>query len=530
MMTVILSISCSNKKDDTAGYVTLKNPSEVSATRTGRTTVLLSWKDNSELESGFSIWLREIDNLQNIKEIKRVGKDVTEAVIDEALVEGKGYYLGVKAEGEENVRSSEIEYVVFNMVPFDEIPSITISGKPVVSWASIVLGYELSGIQKDPGAKYGLCWSEGHVPTDADELLFGPKPADKSSRIFQAVPNTLLKEGTEYTFRAFLISSSGKYYSEPVTLTLKPQPSEKSLTWKKLSNASLPAEIEVYETTSQLSGRPFHAWYAIGDLSKGNVVFKVQVPNKAITIDNQAGEDCYILVNGGYFWNGTHTGLAILGNTVSGSINPVRGSLRRTDPEYDVMYNVTRGVFGIDNSDKPFVCWAATAKDGKHYYFGSPVPSVKGEAKYGPISASTPHRTEPNPKFALSAGPVLLYDGKCPFDFLETEKGTEYYMNNFEIMPYDIFGPNVIADRTAVGYTEDGRIVIFICDGRIAESKGANLVELAMVMKGIGCRYAVNFDGGGSTGMMIAGEHINDQTPNNRPVVSTLGFFKNNRI
>ena len=93
-------------------------------------------------------------------------------------------------------------------------------------------------------------------------------------------------------------------------------------------------------------------------------------------------------------------------------------------------------------------------------------------------------------------------------------------------MPYDIFGEDVICDRTALGYTQDGKIVFFICDGRILESRGANLLELANILKGLGCVSAVNFDGGGSTGMMIGGTHINDQTPNNRPVVSTLGVFK----
>ncbi|MDE6801921.1 MAG: phosphodiester glycosidase family protein, partial [Muribaculaceae bacterium] len=54
----------------------------------------------------------------------------------------------------------------------------------------------------------------------------------------------------------------------------------------------------------------------------------------------------------------------------------------------------------------------------------------------------------------------------------------------------------------------------------------ATLLELAQVLKGLGCGGAVNFDGGGSTGMMVGDKHVNDVTPNNRPVVSTIGFFK----
>ncbi len=48
---------------------------------------------------------------------------------------------------------------------------------------------------------------------------------------------------------------------------------------------------------------------------------------------------------------------------------------------------------------------------------------------------------------------------------------------------YDIFGANVTPDRTAIGYREDGKVVIFICDGRITASGGATLTELAQIMK-----------------------------------------------
>ena len=46
-------------------------------------------------------------------------------------------------------------------------------------------------------------------------------------------------------------------------------------------------------------------------------------------------------------------------------------------------------------------------------------------------------------------------------------------------------------------------------------------------MKGLGCTHSVNIDVGGSTGMVIDGEHLNDTTAEaSRAVVSTMGFFK----
>lgn len=83
---------------------------------------------------------------------------------------------------------------------------------------------------------------------------------------------------------------------------------------------------------------------------------------------------------------------------------------------------------------------------GAARYFDRPLPSVKGEARYDVVSAENPAPDIAwTPKYALSAGPVLLKDGKCPFDFTETPKGADYYLSNYEIMPYDIFGVGRIA-------------------------------------------------------------------------------------
>ena len=98
-------------------------------------------------------------------------------------------------------------------------------------------------------------------------------------------------------------------------------------------------------------------------------------------------------------------------------------------------------------------------------------------------------------------------------------------------MPYDIFGSDIRPDRTAVGIREDGRIVLFVCDGRIPESKGADLVELAQIMKGLGCKDALNLDGGGSTNMWVSGEIVNHKdivaaTGDTRAIKSIIGFFE----
>jgi hypothetical protein len=53
--------------------------------------------------------------------------------------------------------------------------------------------------------------------------------------------------------------------------------------------------------------------------------------------------------------------------------------------------------------------------------------------------------------------------------------------------------------RTAVGIRADGSVVYYVMDGRSENSGGATLTQLAQDMISMGCKYAVNMDGGGSS-------------------------------
>ncbi|MBL7818058.1 MAG: phosphodiester glycosidase family protein [Saprospiraceae bacterium] len=58
--------------------------------------------------------------------------------------------------------------------------------------------------------------------------------------------------------------------------------------------------------------------------------------------------------------------------------------------------------------------------------------------------------------------------------------------------------------RSCACITEKSELILLTVDGRTAQSQGLNLHELTFLMKTLGCRDAVNFDGGGSTTMYIA--------------------------
>lgn len=90
------------------------------------------------------------------------------------------------------------------------------------------------------------------------------------------------------------------------------------------------------------------------------------------------------------------------------------------------------------------------------------------------------------------------------------------------------------APRTAIGIKEDGAIVLYTIDGRQSgHSYGVQLKTLAKRMQELGCKEALNLDGGGSTQISVQLPGNDNPSLANKPSdgkerkVSTFFFFKN---
>jgi hypothetical protein len=83
--------------------------------------------------------------------------------------------------------------------------------------------------------------------------------------------------------------------------------------------------------------------------------------------------------------------------------------------------------------------------------------------------------------------------------------------------------------RTAIGFSRDSTtLFVMVVDGRSAKSAGATLVELASLMRAVGAWDAMNFDGGGSTTMVVGGSLVNAPTDaaGEREVGNALAIVK----
>ena len=100
---------------------------------------------------------------------------------------------------------------------------------------------------------------------------------------------------------------------------------------------------------------------------------------------------------------------------------------------------------------------------------------------------------EPEPRGdLLQAGPLLVADGEVAYDPEADDEGFKAAAHQFDPDPTEGRHP-----RAALGLAGD-RIFAVVCDGRARHDAGLTLVELARLMVALGCRDALNLDGGGS--------------------------------
>ncbi len=115
---------------------------------------------------------------------------------------------------------------------------------------------------------------------------------------------------------------------------------------------------------------------------------------------------------------------------------------------------------------------------------------------YGAESVEVNISTNPkweNVKHIISGGPYLVKNGEVFVDMTAQKLQS-------------IGGRN---PRTAIGYTKDNDLILIAADGREGSSIGLTLMELANLMKTLGCTNAINLDGGGSTVMYVKGQIVN---------------------
>lgn len=253
-------------------------------------------------------------------------------------------------------------------------------------------------------------------------------------------------------------------------------------------NDSLPPSIRVYETTDSLDGLPFRAFYLEASTSDKSISIESRTGNgkryPPETYAKQEKGKVYAVVNTTFFSFADNSSLNMVvskGKTIAH--NKLTDTIKTSDGQKQVIYP-TQGVFGIMPDGKPDIAWVYPA--GKHmeaYAYEVPNSPVNGIWAKPGTKTGKPWK----PVEAAGGAPVLL-------PYVSSVQENRFAWHELDKHP-----------RTAIGYTADNRVIILAVEGRhpgVAE--GATLLQLARVMRALGCVEALNLDGGGST-TLIAG-------------------------
>ena len=517
-----------------AGYTRLITPVISQCTQSGTGAVKMDFSCSSGKKTGFKLYVRDASSMGEGQLVATVADASIRSYTFTGLTTGASYDFGVAAfpdpENTESLADSETAW-------FDDITVNAVSSNVQVTIAStaenyynLIVNYTISGLT-DAGAEHGIVFSStSSSPTrgsaGAEGTLPGPVLTSLSeTTVRQCIPNAVLIPGTSYYVRAYCYDPvAGNYvYSTVSTLKLGDQPAGYSISRTSIGAPANGVSVFSFQADGNYSG-----WYAVANCSaSSSVALKVlNVPSGRVSAakvsDQASGSDALVLVNGQIFGN-YNQGIAYTSGSVRYS-SAIAGADEYLycmhGTSYSTFQPITRAILGVDGSGKPGAYWSSCLADATVRFFDRPIPAGTADPLvYPQVNASSGPGPARNwsPSEALSTGPMLLYGGRVCVSEDRIAAGV-YYTNYdlWETTSGNIYGSS--RARTAIGYdSATGNVYLCVVSTSITQT------GLARVMKGLGCDYAMNLDGGSSSGMYVKGSGMYGNS--SRSVGSTVGFF-----
>lgn len=297
--------------------------------------------------------------------------------------------------------------------------------------------------------------------------------------------------------------------------------------WENLDSLyqPLPASMHIYKSTSLVNGRPNIMYYTIADVSDKSLKFTTDTAYKrrlTPTRFYQKNNEPLLVVNCSFFSFATNQNLnAVVRNGKIISYNKQTQEGRGKDTL--TYFHSFLGAIGITKKRKIDVAWTFTDSSKKNLYASQyPVHFLKDSVE--DISLKYLNRkAQHSAKFSkwkmntvIGGGPVLIQNHEIEISNNEERKFAGEAVNNRE-------------PRTAIGYAKNNKLVILVCEGRSDTAAGLSLIQVAKILKDIGCVEALNLDGGGSTCMLVNGKETNKPSGKGiqRPVPSVFLIERN---
>lgn len=290
-----------------------------------------------------------------------------------------------------------------------------------------------------------------------------------------------------------------------------------NLGWTRVTTfGKLPEYVNVYHSPEWIESTRTNAYIAVIDTKKGGSLdvggeeSGIKTPTEFYQSEKRKP---VIVLNGGYFANGKTVSLICKdGRILSDNISVVNRILEGKK----TAYYPTRSVFSLYKDGTYHVDWIYKSNQQTYAY---DMPALNSSTR-PPLSV--PSKGFPrgakvwSAEMGIGAGPVLIKDGMIRNSWVEELLDVASGIN-----------PQTCQPRSAVGITQDGKLVLFVCEGReqTSDVPGMTLDQLARLMKAFGCVDALNLDGGGSSCMLINGKETIkpcNKDHQQRPVATVL--------
>ncbi len=283
--------------------------------------------------------------------------------------------------------------------------------------------------------------------------------------------------------------------------------SSAQMSWVNVDSAyqPLPAGVHVYYTNTVIEGKPNIAYYLSAELKDKHLLFTDEIGyGKRFTPTEyfQKEEKPLVVVNCTFFEfeHNSNLNLVIKDGKIAAYNNHSNPGRAKDTFTY---FHPFGSAIGITKNREADVAWLYTDSSHKYPFAMQSVLkgfrdslSVLSYAGFRKQLSSANNITAKKWKMqtAVGGGPVLLQDGEIKISNNEEAK----------------FAGKAINDkhpRTSMGYTADGKLIILVIEGRYpGKAEGATLGQEALMLKEIGCKEALNLDGGGSSCMLVNGK------------------------
>jgi len=185
------------------------------------------------------------------------------------------------------------------------------------------------------------------------------------------------------------------------------------------------------------------------------------------------------------------------------------------------------------------------------------VPSVMANAYNAVVAINGDSYLFRDEGYIVRQGQVLRKSGATDLDMLIIDTAGDFHalrkptrasitdaLKTYQIAQCFVFGPVLVLEgkaqtvyngygfaaqdkspRTAIGQVGPLSYVLVVVDGRQDDSRGVTHKQLAEFMAKLGCKVAINLDGGGSSTLVFHGKVFNRVSEDNEREISDIIYF-----